>query len=304
MKKIFGIILLCLMLMLAACGGEKAPETTVDSGLPPISDATDTPVSDATDTGSVDGGDELEDDVITLNGKALSDYVIVINDAAYEEDAINFAKKLKKSTGVQLEVVDSAEEGALAINYGTLSTENAWEYRIEVDGTSVNLYGAGTSGALYAADMLLSLTEGQERAVIENTTYSVKDLLMENKTYAMQRLFDENGKLVDGGIAEPVVIYASQNEIPADVAASDPIVVVFLGASNSEGGTIYFQIFTKALADLLHKNVVYYNAGVGGTGTNLSAARFYQSAGQYAPDIIIFDDNSNDTGNGTIMSII
>ncbi len=280
MKKLFGIVLLCLVIVLCSCAGDGEVKDT-------------TPPDVTTE--------ELAEGVVGLNGKALERYVIVVNNSAYTEEALRFSSNLKTATGVSLEVVEvsEVEEGDLVINYGTLSTENAWEYRIEVDGADVNLYGTGLSGAYYAAEKFLTLAKGAEKITVESANYSVKEMLMENKTYAMQRLFDENGKLIDGKIAEPVTVYASLNEIPAEVAATDPIVVVFLGASNSEGGPTYFKMFADALASLLHKNVVYYNAGVGGTGSNLSAARFYHSAGQYAPDIIILDDNSNDTGNCT-----
>ena len=271
MKKILPILFLCLILILVSCSGQDTPRNTTDSGG--------------------NGEQSME-----IKVQDLTEYTIVVNNEVYTQDAKRLANNLKAVIGKKLDVVGSSEDLTKVINYGTKTYENAWEYCIDVSGEEITLYGAGTAGALHAADMFISLLN-EKGAVCEGEySYSIKDLLRADKTYAMQKFFDEDGVLIDGGVENPQTIYASIKEVPAYIQASDPIVIVFLGASNTEGGKAYFELFANALANLLHKNVVYYNGGVGGTGTTTTMSRFYHSAGQYAPDIIVYDCNSNDAG--------
>lgn len=156
MKKILCLLLIMCAFLLISCGGS--------------SDNIDNP--DVTD-----GGDVQE------SGKSLSEYVIVINDENCRANAIAFAKKLQKATGILLEVTDTNDEGKLAINYGTVSTENAWEYRVEAVDSDINLYGAGVAGACYASELFLTLIDEGGKISMEKELYcaDVREKFLEGK---------------------------------------------------------------------------------------------------------------------------
>ena len=243
----------------------------------------------------------LPETTYTLNGQNVAKYTIIIDDTKYRQAAEHLQNALYELTEYKLPIADAPVYSGLALKLGCKDTENVWQYNFEVDGAEIDLYGCSTSGVMYACDEFLNQLRASNSVTLTSQEYNVKDLFVEGKTYAMEEFFGEDGRFVDGGVENPTVVYASLNEIPEDVAASDPVVMVFLGASNSEGGPNYFKLFAEAIASTLKKNVVYYNAGVGGTTSNITAMRFYHSAGQYEPDIIVLDENSNDTGSGQLF---
>ncbi len=239
----------------------------------------------------------LPETAYTINGENVEKYTIVIEDASYRAAAEKLQGELYELTEYMLPISYAPIYSGIALNLGIKDSGDVWKYNIDVKGNVIDLYGCSVSGAMYACDELVEMLKSSKSLTLTSAEYSVNDLRVAGKTYAMDNIFGENGKFIDGGVASPTTVYASLNEIPADIVASNPIVITFLGASNSEGGSNYFALYANAIASLLKKNVVYYNAGVGGSGSDLTAARFYQSAGQYAPDIIVLDENSNDTGS-------
>ncbi len=232
-----------------------------------------------------------------INGKKVENYTIVISDEKYRDTAEQLQRKLYALTEYELPISDSPLYYGIAINVGKKDTANVWEYKIEAKGSVIDLYGSGTSGAQYAIEEFEDMLKEGNELTVEGASYDANEFRVDGKTYAMDTFFDGNGKLTLGEVAEPKIVYATFNEIPDEVKEEGYLVMTFLGASNSEGGKEYFALFAQAVADTLKRNVVYYNAGVGGTKTTLSAPRFYQSVGQYAPDIVVFDENSNDTSS-------
>ena len=152
------LLTLALVALLASCGGEKSPVGPDGTTAPDVTGTPDNPVEELP---------KLEN--LKINGTLVSEYKIVVKGTTYGAKYASelLQKKILALTGHELSIVSGASGSVFYID----SVNSAdGKYHIDVDGSSITLYGTGHSGAFTAVNGLIDEIDDGEDATVESKT--------------------------------------------------------------------------------------------------------------------------------------
>lgn len=88
---------------------------------------------------------------------------------------------------------------------------------------------------------------------------------------------------------------------PTDPTGENNYVIAYIGGSLTEGGANWQSKVTNYIKEQMpDKNVVAYRAGIGGTGSEYCAVRYYENVLSKNPDLVFIDAAVNDAQGGEV----
>lgn len=225
----------------------------------------------------------------TLNGTALDNYVI-FGDRA-DASLRLLTSSLLSEYGMLLPTIPAvlarfAPADTCSIHADNERTHSVYGQSVlayeEENGKTVTLYGNTQTSIYHAVLKLLSLFEERHKVDLDPiTTIEVKDVM--NQTYAVDSFFRPDGTL--------------------DTDSKEPLTIVCIGGSLTELGKKWVAQVKEYFGERFpNRPVTIYNAGVGGTGSKLGAARFEQNVLSKNPDLVIIEFSVNDASQNQTNS--
>ena len=175
------LLTLALVALLASCGGEKSPVGPDGTTAPDVTGTPDNPVEELP---------KLEN--LKINGTPVSEYKIIVRGTAYGAKYASeyLQKQIFDLTGHKLQI--SSGNAAAAFYVESRDSEDGM-YHIEVENTSITLYGTGYAGASVASKSLIEAIGRNEEVTLESASE------------AMFKLNNVKKKLSDGKLMVGVI---------------------------------------------------------------------------------------------------
>ncbi len=222
----------------------------------------------------------------TLNGTSLASYVIF----ADPDDRASrlLADTLYDDYGLLLPLIPEELLAHVDSSYPSIhldkdrSPDVYGQSALSLDGNTLTLYGDTPNGVYHAVLKLLALLDESHHITVENQmAVEVKDVM--NQTYAVDSFFRPDGTL--------------------DTDSAEPLTIVCIGGSLTELGKSWVAEVKEYFEDRFpNRPVTIYNAGVGGTGSRLGAARFAHDVLDKNPDLVIVEFSVNDASSNELGS--